>query len=128
MPDIFSGATAWFGRTLKNHAARAITITDRAVNPSLSITLPASSGRSEWDESSADAVVHSYDTRDWLVDAADLIDAFGSPQKLRRGWIVTDSLDGQRYEIFSPSGDQPWRYSDRDNQRVRIHSRNLDRT
>lgn len=84
-------------------------------------------GRTEWTEEEADAVVHSYDSRDWIFDAADLVDAFGEPVRPARGWVITDSLDSQRYEVYAPPGLKPWRYCGTHNTRVRVHSRALDR-
>ena len=127
MADLFAAAVAWMGNNLKNHAARSIVLTDRAASPSISITLAATSGRSEWEEGENDGTVHAFDSRDWLVDAAELVDGNDEPVEVKRGWIATDSLDGMRYEVYAPPGVRPWRYSDRTNQRVRIHSRALDR-
>lgn len=127
MPDQFAIGTDWFNRTLKNNASRGILIADREHNPAVTLNIPAASGSSEWTEDETESVIHTFDTRDWIVDAADLVDTFGQPVRPKRGWIITDELDGDRYEVYAPPGVRPWRYSDRANKRIRIHTRNLAR-
>jgi len=126
MIDMFASASTWFGATLKQHAARAVTITNRLVSPTLSITLPATAGVTQFDEVENDGVVVTMRSRDWLVAASDLVNLAAERVLPARGWIVTDSLDGSRYEIYAPTGQRPWRYSDTSHQRIRIHSRDLD--
>ena len=126
MTDMFADATAWFGASLKAHAARAITITDRLASPTLSITLVATVGVTQFDEVENDGVVVTMRSRDWLVSTDDLINDDDEHVLPARGWIVTDSLDGSQYEVYAPTGHRPWRYSDTSHQRIRIHSRDLD--
>jgi hypothetical protein len=124
--DMFAKAAAFLGQSLRNHASRSITISDRIENPSVSISLPASSGRSHFDEDEGEAVIIGYDSRDWLVAKADMLDQFGQVVDVKRGWMITDSLDNERYEIYAPPGVKPWKYSDSEKTRIRIHSRNID--
>jgi hypothetical protein len=126
MPDMFAKGAAFIGQSLRNHASRSITISDRLENPSVTITLPASSGKTHFDEDEGDGIIITYDARDWLVAKSDMLDQFGAVIEVKRGWIIQDSLDQERYEVYAPPGVQPWKYSDSEKTRIRIHSRNLD--
>lgn len=127
MTDAFARGATWLRSKLRTHAARAITITDRELNPAVSITLPATPGRTQFEESTTEGAILATESRDWIVTASELQDLFGDPARLRSGWIVTDSLDGSRYEIRSPAGGRPWRWSDTANTTIRIHTKALDR-
>jgi hypothetical protein len=126
MPDMFAKGAAFIGQSLRNHASRSITISDRLENPSVTITLPASSGKTHFDEDEGDGIIITYDARDWLVAKSDMLDQFGAVIEVKRGWIIQDSLDQERYEIYAPPGVKPSKFSDTSKTRIRIHSRNLD--
>jgi hypothetical protein len=122
--DLLAAGSKWIAEQLATHAAGCVTITDRIENPTVTITLPATAGATQWEETTADGAIHQIDSTDWLIATADLRDRFGDPSRLRRGWIVRPP-DGIAYEIFAPPGGQPWQYSDPSRHAIRIHSKAL---
>lgn len=78
-------------------------------------TVRATAGRSAWDATDADGAVVRIENVDFIVPAEDLETA---PEKGDR--LV---FDGREYEVLSPGGEPPWRWSDVRRTAMRIHTK-----
>jgi hypothetical protein len=106
--------------TLKTHASVPIVYTSGPV----AIDLRATVGDTAVEVETMDGLTVRTHTRDYLVDAVDLVDLAGpSPVIIepRRGDTITD--DGQLYEVLPMAGEPCWRWSDRAHKRRRIHTK-----
>ena len=125
MADLFADAADWLGKQLAAAGAtRQITIHDPH-DAGLTVVVEATPGESSFDEETTDGVVLRTVTRDWIVQTDQLDDQLGSVRP-NRGWIITDSLDGSTWLVFTP-GESPWRYCDTGRRRIRIHTQGRER-
>lgn len=113
------GAAMIRAKTTK-HAGVPITYTRGDV----SIHVTAIVGQTDTESADHDGVTVRSATRDYLIDAADLVFE-GAPTEPRRGDQITQA--GRTFEA-QPIGGQPAaRWSGRDHQRWRIHTREITR-
>jgi outer membrane protein assembly factor BamB len=87
--------------------------------------LDAVVGRTPFRTESSDGASIVSIHRDFLVWAADMVDANGNLFEPKRGdKIDQDDGDGHlyTYEVNAPAGEPAWRYSDSGNKRMRIHA------
>lgn len=123
MSHLFAHGAAVMAGPPCTPASRPITITHRNTGATLTIETEAAVGSSEFEEVSNDGAVIPIRTRDYIVDTADMVNADDERVLPARGWIVTEE-DGSQYEAYAPTGRMPWRWADRANLRLRIHTRN----
>ncbi len=124
--DMFTAGARWLNRQLIAHASREILINDRLTNPTLVINTVATIGKTTFEETDRDGVLTTLDSRDFIVSADSLVDCDGMPVVPQSGWIITDPHNDHRYEVYAPAGEKPYKRSDSDHQRIRIHTRDLD--
>ncbi|HBJ34219.1 MAG TPA: hypothetical protein DDZ51_05525 [Planctomycetaceae bacterium] len=124
--DLFTAGSRWMNAQLVAHASREILINDRLRNPTLVIDTVATIGKTEFEEVERDGVLTTHTSRDFIVSADSLVDDDGVAIVPQRGWIITDPHNDHRYEVHAPAGQKPYRRSDTDHQRIRIHTRDLD--
>jgi hypothetical protein len=94
----------------------------------LSIAVTAIVGDTSNQVDNMDGVTVRTHTRDYLVDAVDLVDLAGPDPVIiepRRGDTITDheSNPAQVYEVLPMAGEPCWRWSDRAQKRRRIHTK-----
>jgi len=120
-PNMMNRGAAMVAAKLKTFAAGVVVYQSAAV----SITLRATVGDTQSEAGNLDGLVTRAFTRDYLIDAADLVD--GDPQhggaqiEPTRGDTITDG--NQIYEVLPIDSHGCWRWSDRDNTRRRIHTK-----
>lgn len=83
------------------------------------MSLLASVGMTEFQSTDESGVILQHETRDYLVDAADLI-LSGASTEPRAGDRITDG--SVTYEVVCPVGSVPWAWHDRNRLTYRIHT------
>ena len=122
MVDLLGQGAAWLTGRLNAHAGRAITYARGAA----SVELTATVGRTEFEQVDEYGVVHRTESRDFLVSAEDLI--LNAVEVLPAAGDVITEDDGTKtytYEVMAPGGEPPWRHSDPQRVRLRIHSKHV---
>lgn len=116
MPDMLAVGAAWLTSQLKDAAGS--TVTYRRGSDEAEIT--ATIGRSEFEAQDQNGVIENWESRDFLVTAADL--PFGEP--LRGDVIVETAGDLElEYEVAAPRGVPVFRYGDAFRSIVRVHTK-----
>ncbi len=115
MADLLASGAAWLTGQLKAAAGTTVTYT----RSSESADVVATIGRSEFEAASQSGVVERWESRDFLITAADL--PFGLPQ---RGDEIVEARGGEivTYEVTSPRGVPEWHYGDAFRSIVRVHT------
>ena len=81
-------------------------------------------GETMFEELSDGDVIQSWQSRDWIIRVSDLSSLTASEPT--RGHRITDGT--RVYEVMSPAGGKPWRFSDRGRQWYRIHTKLVSET
>lgn len=115
MRDLLRTGADWLNSKLGEVASHAISY--RRVGET-ALSIPASVGKSVFEESSAYGVFIKTETRDFLILATNL--TLGIPL---RGDVIADS--GILYEVISPTGEPCYRWSDPDGKTLRIHTKEI---
>lgn len=118
MSDLLRNGAAFLAGQLKAHAGTSVTIT----RGNQSATVVATIGRSVFEAADANGVVEAWESRDYLLPAADL--PFGEPQRFDR---ITETMGGSQcvYEVASPRGVPLFHYADAFQEIVRIHTKRI---
>ena len=113
----------WLAGMMKAHASSPILY----ARSSLSATVQAVVGRTEWSVESSTGMVVSELSRDFIVMAADLVLPTIGPAVPQRGDKVTETVNGRSsvYEVMAPAGQSVWRWSDRFGKAYRIHTKKV---
>jgi len=120
MPDLLEQGAAWLEDQRTRHLSRTVTY----LRGGDSVDLPATIGRTEFEQADDYGVVHRTESRDFVVLAADLV-LGGVPILPQAGDRIRETADGQifLYEVMAPGGEPPWRYSDPYRRALRIHTK-----
>lgn len=123
MTDMLRDGQAWLAEKLKMHASRLV-IYQR---DDAEAELPATIGRSFYEQDDGEGIVTRSQVRDFLIDTADLLlSPIGSLPK-RGDWILeTENGTTFTYELMSLGGEPAWRYSDPFRLKLRIHTKLID--
>ena len=123
MPDLLKTASDWLADQQKTHASRTVTY-QRGVD---SVQVQAVIGRTVFEVDDGVGVIQKVESRDFLIQAADLILA---------GWTVlpergdriqeTEGTTTYVYEVMAPGGEPAWRYSDPYRKTLRIHTKQVE--
>lgn len=123
MGDFLKTGAQWLARTQRKHCASDVTYqrNDSA------IAVRATRGRSEWEVTDEIGVLTRAESRDFLIDVADLV-IDGEPAEPAVGDRVLDSVvpddDSGVYEVAAPaSGLPPWKWADEHRITYRIHAK-----
>jgi hypothetical protein len=114
MSDVVRSGAIWLAGQLKKSAGTAVVYT----RGSLSATITATVGRSQFEAQTSSGVVESWESRDFILQTSDL--PFGVPQ---RGDRFVETLNGTAttFECVTPQGVPLFRYADPFHLSVRIH-------
>ncbi len=118
--DLLEKSAAWLQDQRTRHLSRTVTY----LRGGDSVDLPATIGRTEFEQADEYGVVHRTQSRDFLVLAADLV-LGGAPTLPQAGDRIRESVGDQTflYEVMAPAGEPPWRYSDPYRKALRIHTK-----
>jgi hypothetical protein len=91
------------------------------------VNVPATIGRTEFEQADEYGVVHRTESRDFLVLTAELVlgDKAVLPQA---GDRIRETAGDQIfiYEVMAPGGEPPYRYSDPHRKTLRIHTKHVN--
>jgi len=120
--DVLAVGAAWLEARRRESLARAVTYCRGAD----SVELAATVGRSEHEELTADGLVVTHRTRDFLVAAAELI-LGGEAAAPAAGDRIREDAGGETavYEVLSVGGRPCWRYEDAHRNTVRVHTKHV---
>jgi hypothetical protein len=122
MGDVLAKGLAWLEAQRHKHLTRTVTY----VRNGVAIEWAATVGRTVFEETDAFGAVHRLESRDYLGCSRDLViggeifePAAGDQVKEQIGASVAV------YEVMSPGGEPPFRYSDPDHITVRVHTKRV---
>jgi len=119
MSDILERGSAWLDDQRVRHLSRPVSYWRGAAV----VVLPAGVGRTVFEVDNGTAVLEQFESRDFLIRAADLV--LGDAQTLpQRGDRVRETQDGVTYvyEVMAP-GREPHYVLDRYRRTLRIHTK-----
>ena len=123
MANLLEKASNWLEDRRTRYAASPV----EYVRGAQSAELPATVGKTTFEVDDGYGVLVRYESRDFLVQAADLVlDA--APVLPQRGDRIRET-QGQQvfvYEVTAPGKEPCWRYSDPYRQTLRIHSKQVE--
>jgi len=122
MGDLFAVGEAFLARQQGRYLSQLVTY-ERGSD---SVELAATVGRSEFDQTDEYGVLHRYETRDYIIRAADLI-LNGQRVLPQAGDRVHESVEGQTfiYEVMSPLDGPPWRWADNYRLKLRVYTKQV---
>jgi hypothetical protein len=122
MSDLLQQASNWLEDQRTRHAAS----TSQYVRGSRSVDLLATVGKTTFDVDDGYGVLVRYESRDFLILAADLV-LDGLPLIPQRGDRIQETQGGTTfiYEVTAPGKEPCWRYSDPYRKTLRIHSKQI---
>lgn len=122
MADLLEKASAWLDGMRTRHASRPVTY--RRGN--VSVEVAAGVGRTLFQIDSGTGVLETFESRDFLILAADLV--IGGVAVLpKTGDRITEGQDSTSYiyEVLAPGAEPAWRYSDPYRRTLRIHTKQV---
>lgn len=86
----------------------------------------ATVGATDFGVSEAGTGTVNWQSRDYLIDVADML-AAGIEGEPKRGDQIRERQGARTYvyEVLAPGGDTPWRYSDMYRRTFRIHTKHI---
>jgi hypothetical protein len=122
MSNLLEKASDWLQAQRTRHASRVVTY----ARGGLSVDIAATIGKTTFEIDDGYGVLVRYESRDFLVLAADLILGDG-PTTPERGDRIRETQGGQVfvYEVTAPGKEPCWRYSDPYRKTFRIHSKQV---
>ena len=123
MTDMLHTGQSWLGEKLKAHASRLVTYQRDTVEAEL----PATIGRSTYEQDDGEGIITRSQVRDFLIDTADLLlSAIGTLPRRGDRVLETDGNTTVVFEVMALGGEPPWRYSDPFRLKLRIHTKQID--
>jgi len=120
MPDLLELGAAWLEDQRTRHMSRMVMY----VRDNDSVNVPATIGRTEFEQADEYGVVHRIESRDFLVRTDALV--LGNKVVLPQAGDRVREMVGEQvfiYEVMAPGGEPPWRYNDPYRQTLRIHTK-----
>ena len=113
--DMLASGAEWLAGQLHASASTAVVF----VRGNTAVEANATIGSSAFEAAGQNGVVERWESRDFIVRAADL--PFG---EMQRGDKVVETINGiaTTYDVTSPRGVPLWHYGDAFRQTVRIHT------
>ena len=111
---------SWLSAKLTEFASRPVVYQ----RDELSVELPATIGKSEYEQDDGEGIVTQAQVRDFLINTKDLLQSSIGTWP-RRGDRILE-IDGDTtfvYELMSIGNEPPWRYSDPFRIKLRIHTK-----
>jgi hypothetical protein len=111
-------------RWLEDQRTRFLSRTVTYLRAGDSVDVPATIGKTTFEQADEYGVLHRTEARDYLITAADLVLA-GKLELPKPGDRIRET-DGEQifvYEVMAPGGEPAWRYSDPYRRTLRIHTK-----
>jgi len=120
MVDLLEKGASWLDRQRRKSMAREVVYSRGPA----SVTVPATIGRTEFEQTDQHGVVHRIESRDYLITAEDLVldGQLATPQagdQVRE----TDGAVTRVYAVLAPGDEPPWRWSDPYRVALRVHTK-----
>jgi len=123
MSNILERGSAWLDDQRLRHLSRPVTY----CRGNASVEVQAAVGRTVFEVDNGTAVLEQFESRDFLIRAADLV--LGDAQTLpQRGDRIRETQDGVTYvyEVMAPGREPCFRFSDPFRRTLRIHTKLVD--
>ena len=122
MANLLQSGTSWLADQLKTHASLQVTY----VRGGEQVVVSATIGRTEFEIDDGSGIVQRLISRDYLIQAADLILA-GNQTLPQPGDLIRETQGGSVmvYEVMTPGNEQHYRYSDPFGKLLRIHTKHV---
>jgi len=120
--DLLERGSAWLEDQRTRHLSRTVTY----LRGGDSVDLPATIGRTVFEQADEYGAVHKLKSRDFLVLTTDLV--LDGVQTLPKAGDRIREPDGGRtfvYEVMAPGNEPPFRYSDPYRRTLRIHTKHV---
>lgn len=121
MGDLLADGAAWLAGVRATHAAATV-VYSRGAD---SVELAATRGASDVEEVDETGGYLKTEAADWIIRAADLV-LDGSAVRPARGDRITHA--GRVYEVMPFGGEPEWRWADRSQLCMRIHTKLVEET
>jgi hypothetical protein len=123
MGDLLADGAAMLDRVRKTHLSRTVTY----LRGTASVELAATPGKTTFQVDNGLGVLESFESRDYIVTAADLV-LDGQRVRPERGDRIRDTVGGtvQVYEVMAPGREQHYRLAGPDQSLCRIHTKLVD--
>jgi len=118
MGDLLEQASAWLGGMRKQHLSRLVTYSRGADSSQVAATV----GRTVFEVDDGYGVVEKWESRDFLITAADLV-LGGVAVTPQCGDRITDG--GRVYEVLAPGKEDVFRLSDPYGVTLRVHTKQV---
>ena len=123
MSDMLHKGQSWLAAKLTRFASRMVTYQRDEV----SVDLPATIGKSEYEQDNGEGVITRAQVRDFLINTKDLLASpIGTWPRRGDRILETDGDTTFVYELMSIGNEPPWRYSDPFRVKLRIHTKLVD--
>jgi hypothetical protein len=123
MTDMLHTGQSWLSEKLRTHASRLVTYQ----RDNVEAELPATIGRSTYEQDDGEGIITRSQVRDFLIDTADLLlSAIGTLPRRGDRVLETDGNTTFVFEVMALGGEPPWRYSDPFRLKLRIHTKQID--
>lgn len=92
-----------------------------------SVTLLATIGRTEFEQSDEQGLISRIESRDFVMQRADLV-LGGNPVLPKAGDIIKETVGTTTYvyEVMAPGGEPPFRYADPYRYSLRVHTKYIE--
>lgn len=122
MGNLLQTGSAWLADQLKAHASEEVTYV-RGLDQ---VAVRATVGRTVFELDDGSGVVERIQSRDYLIQAADLVLGGSASLPVPGDRIHEIQGDGTFvYEVLSPGNEPCWRYSDPHRKLLRIHTKHV---
>ena len=123
MVDLLEQSSAWLDGQRKKFLAKTVTYCQGQAEAEVMATV----GRTTFEVESSTGVAERFESRDFIITAADLV-LGGVVVVPERGDRIKETAGSQTlvYEVVGPGSEPCWRWSDPYRQAVRIHTKQVD--
>ena len=122
MTDLLQVGSDWLADQLKSHASRSVTYSRGAQSVAVNATI----GKTEFEIEDDAGVVQRIESRDFLIQAADLL-LGGSITLPVAGDQIRETQGSNTfvYEVMAPGNEPPYQFSDPYRKLLRIHTKHV---
>ena len=122
MADLLETASSWLDGQRKKYLAKAVVYCRGQAEAEVLATV----GRTTFAVESSTGVVERFESRDFIITAADLV-LSGAAVTPERGDRIRETAGGETlvYEVVGPGQEPCWRWSDPYRLAVRVHTKQV---
>ena len=123
MADLLEQSSAWLDGQRKKYLAKAVVY----CRGQAEVEVLATAGRTTFEVESSTGVAERFESRDFIITAADLV-LDGGAVVPERGDRIKETVGSLTlvYEVVGPGSEPCWRWSDPYRLAMRIHTKQVD--